>query len=78
VEPASLAERVKVALVSMVGSIGPESIVVSGGVLSTAWTVQPKLAGVGSTLPAASVARTSKVCGPTARPANSAGEVHAA
>ena len=38
---------------------------VSGGVLSTVDTVKLRLAGVGSTLPARSMARTSKVCGPS-------------
>src|SRR5438093_1098564 len=37
---------------------------VSGGVRSM---LQLKLAGLGSTLPAASLARTSKVCGPAPR-----------
>ena len=37
-------------------------MVVSGGVEST---IQERLAGVGSTLPAGSVALTWKVCGPS-------------
>jgi hypothetical protein len=69
VEPGSLAEKVKLAVVSAVVSAGPESIVVSGGVVSLARTVQVYEAGVGSTLPASSSARTSKVCDPTARSA---------
>jgi hypothetical protein len=40
-------------------------IVVSGAVTST---VHARIAGVASTFPAASVARTSKVCVPSARP----------
>src|SRR6266496_3923271 len=43
---------------------GPESIVVSGGAVST---VKLREAGVGSVLPAASVARTRKVWEPSAR-----------
>src|SRR5207249_3904017 len=45
---------------------GPESIEVSGGMVST---TQLAVAGVGSTLPAGSVARTSKTWMPSARPA---------
>ena len=41
---------------------GPESIVVSGAVVSI---VQVWLAGLWSVLPAASVARTEKVCSPS-------------
>ena len=47
---------------SFVGPDGPESIVVSGGVVST---VNERLAGVGSVLLAGSVARTSNVCPPS-------------
>ena len=49
---------------------GPELIVVSGGVVSGggAFTVQVRLAGVRSALPAASVARTLKVCEAFDRP----------
>ena len=54
VEPGSLAEKVKLALLLVVVAAGPESIVVSGGTAST--TVQVWVAGVGSTLPASSVA----------------------
>ena len=53
---------------------GPASIVVSGGVVST---VQVRLAGLGSVLPAGSVARTVNVCEPSARPLYVWGEVHA-
>ena len=62
---ASLAENSKIALVASVELSGPESTVVSGGVSST--IVQAWLAGVGSTLPASSTARTSNVCSPGAR-----------
>ena len=44
--------------------LGPLSMLVSGGPSM----VQLELAGVASTLPAASRARTSKVCEPAARP----------
>jgi hypothetical protein len=40
VESGSLDEKVKVALVSVVTSSGPESMVVSGAVMSAAVTVQ--------------------------------------
>ena len=46
---------------------GPEPMVVSGGVVSgggAVLTVQVRVAGVASTLPAASVALTEKVCEP--------------
>jgi hypothetical protein len=51
-----------VASAELVVPDGPESIVVSGAVVST---VQARESGVGSVLPAASVARTSKVCSPS-------------
>src|SRR5688572_23556409 len=49
-------------------------MVVLGSVLST--MVHVKLAGVRSTLPASSMARTSKVCEPTVKSANPNGERH--
>jgi len=49
----------------MLTASGPDVMVVSGGVVST---VQVWLAGVGSVLPAGSVARTWKVWLPSARP----------
>ena len=52
--------------VEFVGLSGRDVMVVSGAVVSI---VQVKLAGVASVLPARSVARTSKVCEPAARPA---------
>ena len=61
--PASPEEKPKVGVVSVVRPLGPESIVVFGGVVST---VKLRLAGVGSGLPAASTARTSKVWAPSA------------
>jgi hypothetical protein len=54
----SVAWNVKVALVLLVGETGMLSMIVSGGVVST---VQVKLAGVGSVLPALSIALTWKV-----------------
>jgi hypothetical protein len=62
-EPASLEENLKSAVVFAVGSAGPESIVVSGG----RSIVQAWVAGLWSVLPAASVARTAKVCSPSRR-----------
>ena len=69
VEPDSLAEKANVALVEFVLALGPDVIVVSGGVVSAAsWIVQLRLAGVVSALPAASVAKTRNVCDPVLRP----------
>ncbi len=59
VEPPSFESNEKLGAVSFEGSLGCAVMVVSGAAAST---VQVKLAGVGSVLPAASVARTSKVC----------------
>src|SRR5688572_19298910 len=69
VEFGSLLENVKVAVVSTVMPSGPELIVVSG-----ATTVQVWLAGVGSRLPSALMARTRSSCVPRASSVNSAGE----
>jgi hypothetical protein len=67
-EPDSLDENVKLALVLVVVAGGALPIVVSGAVVSGGgWIVQLWLAGEASTLPAASLARTSKLCAPTAR-----------
>ena len=67
---ASVAEKVKVAEPDVTVPEGPESIVVSGGVVSAGGTltVQVLVAGDASVLPAASVARTLNVCDPFARP----------
>jgi hypothetical protein len=54
-----------VADVEFVGSEGPESIVVSGAVVST---VQVRVAGEESVLPALSVARTENVWEPSLNP----------
>jgi hypothetical protein len=60
----SVAENVKVALVSLVAAGGPELIVVFGATVST---VHVQLAGVGSTFWAVSFARTWNVWVPSAR-----------
>ena len=60
----SLPLKVKVATASLLVLLGAESIVVSGGVVSTTHSSR---AGVGSTLPAVSVARARSTCGPSAR-----------
>ena len=65
-EPASVEVKENVGVLSLVGPEGPAVIVVSGGVVST---VNDRLAGDASVLPAASVARTSNVCAPSARAA---------
>jgi hypothetical protein len=68
-EPASSELKVKFAVVSAVLAAGPDSIVVSGAVLSGgSTTVQLWAAGVASVLPAASVARTLNVWSPSASP----------
>ena len=61
--PAPAPEKAKEAELELEGSLGWLSIVVSGAAVSI---VQVKLAGVGSTLPAASIARTEKVWEPSA------------
>ena len=65
VEPASVAVNEKLALVELVGLFGDVVIVVFGAPVSTA---QLWVAGVASVVPAGSVARTSNVCEPSARP----------
>jgi hypothetical protein len=71
-EPGSLEEKVKLAPVEAVLVAGPLAIEVCGAVVSSGGsgtlTVQLSVAGVASTLPAASVARAEKVCAPVARP----------
>ena len=64
-EPGSLARNVKAAVELLSRSGGLESIDVSGVLVSI---VQVKVAGVGSVLPAGSVARTLKVWEPSLRP----------
>src|SRR5688572_30139338 len=67
----SLADRTKVALVASVAAVGPLTIVTGDGILPI---VQLNSSGDGSTLPAASLARTSMSCSPTARSLNVTGE----
>ena len=71
----SLAENPNEGLASVVDPEGPESICVSGGIEST---VKVREAGVSSTLPAASLARTSNVWTLEAKPEYDFGEVHGA
>ncbi len=55
---------------------GPPPSVVSGATVST---VNVRVAGVGSTLPSRSIARTANVCGPSGScPAERSGDVHGA
>ena len=61
----SLDENVNTGGLTFVGPLGPELIVVSGATVST---VQPRVAGEASVLPAASRARTANVCAPCDRP----------
>src|SRR5918992_1006971 len=72
VAPARLEVNSSVALEASVGSAGPEVIVVSGA----GRTVHVWLAGVWSTLPAASLARTRKLCTPADRSVSWTGELH--
>jgi hypothetical protein len=61
--------KLKLALVAVVRVAGPPVTHVSAGVVSfVVEIVHARLAGVGSTLPAASVARTEKLCEPAASP----------
>jgi hypothetical protein len=71
VDPASVEENVNEADVLLTVPEGPELMVVFGGVVSgsgAVLTVQVRVAGVASTLPAPSVALTEKVCEPSERP----------
>jgi len=61
--------------VDAVGLVGLAVMVVSGAVVST---IQVKESGVASVLPAASVARTEKVCEPSSSPVMLVGGVQAA
>ena len=74
--PGSPSEKLKEASVEPLGSGGAESIEGVGG--ATVSTVQLRVAGVGSALPAASRARTRNVCAPSARPEYVFGLVQAA
>jgi hypothetical protein len=66
VEPSSFEEKLNAGLALATVPVGPESIWVCGATVST---VNERAAGVVSVLPAASDARTSKVWGPSERPA---------
>jgi hypothetical protein len=73
----------KLAVVAVVVSLGRLTIEVFGGVLSAGGgvvevTVQLAVAGVASTFPAASVARTANWCEPTASPEYAFGELQSA
>ena len=68
-----MTRRSNVGVASLVTPEGPLSIVVSGAAVST---VKLRDAGVGSTLPAGSVARTSNVCAPSANEAVVSGVEH--
>ena len=71
-EPDSVEVKEKLAVAAVVIPLGPLVIEVSGGVVSGGgeddFTIQLSLAGVGSTLPAPSVARTENWWVPRARP----------
>lgn len=73
-EPASLAENEKLGAVAFVGLAGAVSMVVLGGVVST---IQERVAGVVSTLPAVSMALTPNVCEPSLRLEYAHGDVQA-
>jgi hypothetical protein len=72
--PVSLPEKLKLAEELLVGSFGPESIDAFGADVSI---LQPKLAGVWSTFPASSTARTSKVWEPSVSEEYACGAEHA-
>src|SRR5918999_4644416 len=74
VEPSSLDENAKLALVDCVKAGGAALIVVCGAVVSL--TVQIQTAGLASTLPDPSTARTSNVCRPAPRLEYSTGSPH--
>ncbi len=69
VEPGSVELNANDALVAVVVPVGPEVIVVSGAVVSgggAVSTVNERVAGEASVLPATSVARTDTECAPSA------------
>ena len=77
-EPLSLEEKLKFAVVAIVVPEGPATIDVLGGVVSpSARTVQVRPAAEASALPAASVALTEKVCEPIVSELYSFGELQA-
>jgi hypothetical protein len=65
VAPLALEVNAKLAEVALVGPLGPKVIVVVGTEVST---TQVKESGLGSTLPAPSLARTLNVCEPSPSP----------
>jgi hypothetical protein len=69
--------NVALVVVDVEPAAGPPVMVVLGGVVSP-WTVQLRLAGVASVLPAASMARTRKVWVPVVSPVYERGELQAA
>jgi hypothetical protein len=69
VDPASVELNAKLAEPVVDVPDGPDVIVVSGAVVSGGgFTVHVRVAGVGSGLPAASVARTAKIQTPSSSP----------
>src|SRR3954451_25429571 len=80
VEPDSVEANAKLAELVVPVPLGPEVIDVSGAVVSAGVvsTVHVRVAGEASVLPAPSVARTSNLCDPSARPLYAFGDVHAA
>src|SRR3954471_9451804 len=80
VEPDSVDANAKLADAELTVPLGPDEIDVSGAVVSTGvvTTVHVRVAGEASVLPAPSVARTSNVWEPSARPEYALGDVHAA
>src|SRR5918992_3094833 len=78
VAPGSFETNSKLASASVDRISGTTLTEVCGGVVSASCTVQVWASGSGSTLPAASIALTPKVCSPAARPVYSLGELQPA
>ena len=72
--PPSADEKVNEASFEATGPVGPPPMVVSGAIVST---VHARVAGVWSTFPAPSTARTPNVCAPSASPVYDFGESQA-
>src|SRR5215204_3746488 len=70
-------EKVASALVAVATPVAPSAGATATTIGAAASIVQVLLAGVGSVLPAASVAYTWKVCSPSAKLEYCVGEVHA-
>ena len=66
VEPPSVEWKANDAELTLIVPEGPESMTVSGAVVSGRATVNARVAGVGSVLASMSVARTRNVCAPSA------------